>query len=198
MSRAAKFRRLGLLLLLANALLVCAAALIRHADADESGQPVSDVPGAAASAPPPLDAPAPSSEPSPVGPLPQTDDAILAPPMPSDDSSSSRLTNDPVLEEMRKLVRNPDSGLDVPPIHIPFLKTPPATDPTQSTPAGSADQWPRLMQRTESLHHLATAAYTLSREAQALAEAGQTDEAMQIKRHVAQLQAMLAHLAAPQ
>ena len=207
----ARIRRIGVMLLSANALLVCAAAVLEHATADESGPPASTTPSDNAAASPssdelpvsnpptiypPTTAPRTTTPPTRTAPTttpssPRGEAAVEGALDPDFSDSGSRLSRDPVLDELRKLVRDPDSGLNAEPIPIPSLGS------RKPASSAAASGWSKLKRRTESVYRLSTAAHALSEEAQTLAEAGQNGEAELIMQQVAQLHAMIARLAAP-
>lgn len=174
----AKIRHLGLLLLLANALLVGVAAVLRHATADDTTDGVaahkSAVPPTVAAAAQASDLPAP---------------AAIDAAFPIQSSSSSGAA-DPVLDELRKMLRDPSSGLEVPSIPLS------GSNASAKSQVGSLDRWTRLQQRVESVHHVSRAAHKLTLEAQRLAHAGEASQAELIMQQVAQLHAIIARLTA--
>lgn len=208
--------RLGLLLLLLNAMVVATAAVLRHASADDVlSAPATDARPATAQADTAqadtgepavgaastLGAPPASSiaaENSPVDQVDQKEARQHSPtvgdsvPGLPPSASAQSATSDPVLEELRKLVRDPASGLDLPLIQLPPLDT--AQPPPSQSPTRATGGWTQLQRRVDSVHHISCAAKSLSLEAQELARAGQTSQAESLMLRVAELHAIIARL----
>lgn len=197
MMRWTELRQIGGWLLLGNVLLVVAGAVLRHAAADDGEAAATDQPQVSLPQ-------SPTDPPS----LP----AAGNPPLKSPTAGA-----DPVLDEIRKLIRDPESGLDVPAIRIPAVdastpsKVPSTrvegavspggesgTDQRPNHPgAARGERWSQLLRRADSVHHLASAARELSLEARDLLSAGREDEADALMQQVTQLHAIIGRLTTP-
>lgn len=171
-----KRRPMAAIILLVNVSLVVVAALWRHAAADE---PAPATPGAAG-----------QSSGAPQVELPAAENAELTA-RPSEPSAV--LANDPVMEELRKVVRDPSSGLDIPRLDE---SSPLASKAPSSPSSPSSDQDARLQRRIETVHSLSAAALALVREARGLSDAGRTNESAALMQRAAELREMIASLAA--
>ena len=187
MLRWARVPHIGLLLLLANALLVTGAAVFRHAAADDTEQKSeAAVPSSAKQLPAAIIEPQTQANTDPLGSMPVPPASALD----SNDSTRRGVRADPVLEELRSLIRDPSSGLGFEPLKY---------EPTGAAPAASveekSDRWAALQARADSVHLIAAAARKLSHEARFHAEAGATEKAERLMQRVAELQAIISRLA---
>jgi len=212
------YSKLPLVALLASSAVVLLLALLRHADAQAQGAAVSQPNGPSTGVMPPVqsiespvadttsaesnatesvaDQPVAVVPPSPLSveeapsltvPVPQ-----LKPPgtMSPEALSPEALAKDPLFQEMRKLLSQPNNDLDVPPIDITSpLEIPRGLAPQSSNPLAVG------MDRMESVQLLANAAIQLLREAQALEAVGQPTAAAELKTMAEQLRLMIARLA---
>lgn len=188
MSHSATTTRIGLALLFFNAALVGLVALLRHTSAQETAPPQAN----------------------PVAESQIATDAVQ-PLSDAKESDAQNPSNDPILQEFRKLIQDPESGLDVAPITVPPLSPTAETsafDP-QSRRDGSSEgandnrsanlAFRRLhlqMRRLESIQHLAAAALALTEEAKESLEAGQAEEAEGLLQRINELRSTIAELAA--
>jgi hypothetical protein len=201
--------RVGLALLVLNVAAIVLVAAWRHAAADEpnQGSPnASSQTGGPEVTLPTIDSPAAASPGVPSG----TPTALDAAAPLTEPPAQGSAMNDPVLQELRKLIQDPNGGLDIPRLdatsplaHLtPDEPQPAEPQPTESEPAESQPasrvhiSTQRLRQRMESIHSLSTAAVALLDEAQELGEAGSPDEAARLIEHVRHVRAMIAALAA--
>jgi hypothetical protein len=173
-----KRRPIAAILLLVNVGLVVLAAAWRHASADDSESTRADSTQTEATDP---------SASAPLVELPAADEAQGTVP---DSRPSAPLANDAVMDELRTLIRDPSSGLDV-----PRLDT---TSPlaSRAKPLPASDQAAGLQQRIETIQSLSTAALALVREARQRSAAGQAAESAALMQHVTELRLMIASLAA--
>lgn len=172
-------RRVASILVLANVALVVFAAVWRHAAADNPQSAQGDR--------------AEQSTGAPQVELPSADEA--ASPQPSLSTvpvlgDNPALAGDPVMEELQKVIRDPDSGLELPRLN----ETSPLAARANASRASDFDS--RLQQRIETMHSLSAAALALTREAHSLSDAGQTKESAILMQHAADLRKMIAALAA--
>lgn len=226
--------RVGFGLLLCNAALVAAVAVLHHAAAQDTNPSPIDADNASSRVEPPtkdqtsvgspsavvdaLTDPAPNV-PAPVFPTINEPPASSIPSEqtapggegPNAKSPPAAAGSDPILQALRSLIQDPNSGLDVPPIQIAPLTSsannPDATfESNEKTSKGLATIANRLdevlahaaqqKRRLKSLSQLTAAAGALTEEAQSLAEAGQFAAAADLLKRVAQLRATIAELAA--
>ncbi|MGN6545357.1 MAG: hypothetical protein ACTHK7_09945 [Aureliella sp.] len=176
-----KRHRIAGLLLLANVSLVAVAAVWRHAAADDLKLDKANDNSSAKSEPPDQSSAAPQVEPPEAGEaIPST---LAAPP-------TSNPASDPVMEELRKVISDPNSGLDLPRL-----------DETSPLAAGAKSSQPsqwdaRLEQRLATVHSLSAAALALVREARSLTDAGLNEESAALMQRASELRQMIAALAA--
>lgn len=204
-------QRHGVSILLLSVILVSVVAALRHAAARDD---VSSSPTSPFSADTPLPVTDPVNEVD--QPKRDADEAATADSLEPGIEQNRPQRSDPVLDELRKLIRDPDSGLAVPPIAMPpsgiseLQSKPvgprgstssgrsfPGGETTQPAETGDADNVElriRLEQRVESVHHLALAAFRLSREARRCRARGQMEQSDAILERVERLQGLIGEL----
>ncbi len=214
MSASVRFSRLAYTLLLSQIAIVSLVALLRHAGAQEKSTPAVDAKAGDQLTPTnttPTNAQTTSTTASEVEASSEKDSNASAPQLPAATPQANSIAPDFVLDEIRRMLQDPDSGMNVPRLSYPSLdeSAAPASaarvdatsniaDQAEITGGRSQVQIAALSRRLKSIEKLSQAASALAEEAQALAEAGDERGARELVREANAIREVLSKLARTQ
>lgn len=194
-TQAARLRKYSLYFLLGNLLLVMAVAILRPATA---GQQTSEA------EPPDVEMPQEPQEQAndgPALPSPSPTGTSALPASPAAPTPASAAADKMVYEEILKVIQNPNSDLNVPPLTYPTLplaNAASAVKPATSSDSGAASMPADLQlveMRLKSIHTLTQSAQLLIKEASIQRAAGNVTMADALSNHAKSVRAMIAQLA---
>lgn len=195
MSKAAKLNRYYFYILATSILLVGGIAILRPVRAGQQADPRSvqpdvQVPADEVASPSEANSPLPTAEQSAANSIASSADAKGEAASPAGTAADQM-----VLDELLKVIQDPKSNLNVPPLSYPASVS--SKMAASQNASVSEDGLNQLELRWKSIRSLTESTQALIREIKALQAAGDSQDADVLKAHLQTLQAMISQMAAP-